>query len=249
MLGVFRQLVNIVKNYFVMQSFLYRNVVYRLMVIIRMNDKMSLREVEKRTYMSYHQDGLIDIFVGIYVLLFGSDILLSTVTEFSTWFVLPAVFPAIMVPIWISVKKRITMPRIGYVKFGSRGTNKLMAILLGLTIAGLGAFMVFSFASRSQVWALTLRNLIVPNGMIIIGISAAAISSLFAYTMGLKRLYVYGLVTLALFLTGHFITIPFAYFLLTIGLVIIINGSVLLMQFIRKHPLPQGDMTHVETLR
>jgi len=211
-----------------------------------MNKKMSLREVEKRTYMSYHQDGLIDIFVGVYILLFGAGILLLTVADFSTWFVIPAIFPAIMVPIWISVKRRITMPRIGYVKFGSRGANKLMAIFIGLMVAGLGVFMVFSFVSSSQAWALTLRNLIITNSMIIIGISAAVISSLFAYTMGLKRLYAYGLLTLVLFLTGHFITIPFEYFLLTIGLVIFVNGFVLLIQFTRKHPLPQGDEANVE---
>jgi len=211
-----------------------------------MNKKKSLREIEKRTYMVYHQDGLIDIFIGVYVLLFALGILLNTVTDFSTWFVIPAIFPAIMVPVWISAKKRITMPRIGYVKFGSRGANKLMALFIGLMVAGLGAFMVFTFASRSQAWALTLRNLIIPNSMIIIGISAAAISSLFAYTMGLKRLYAYGLLTLALFLPGHFITIPFEYFLLTIGLVISVSGFVLLIQFIRKHPLPQGDEANVE---
>ena len=211
-----------------------------------MNKRMSLKEVEKRTYMSYHQDGLLDIFVGVYVLLFALGILLMTVTDFSTWFVIPAIFPAVMVPVWISVKKRITMPRIGYVKIGSRGANKLMAIFIGLMVAGLGAFMVFTFASRSQAWALTLRNLIISNGMIIIGIGAASISSLFAYTMGLKRLYVYGLLTLALFFAGHFISIPFGYFLLAIGLVIVIKGFVLLMQFVRKYPIPQGDGGNVE---
>ncbi len=210
-----------------------------------MNTKTGLREVERRTYMSYHQDGLLDIFVGVFILSFGFGILLMTVTEFSTWFVIPAIFPAIMVPIWVSAKKQITMPRIGYVKFRIAGANRLMAVFLGLMVAGLGVFMVFSFSS-SQAWALTLRNLIVSNGMIIIGISAAAISSLFAYTMGLKRLYAYGILTLVLFLAGHFITIPFGYFLLTIGLVIIINGFVLLTQFIRKYPLPQGDETNVE---
>jgi hypothetical protein len=210
-----------------------------------MNKRMSLKEVEKRTYMSYHQDGLLDIFVGVYVLLFALGILLMTVTDFSTWFVIPAIFPAIMIPIWISAKKRITMPRIGYVKFGSRGANKLMAVLVGLMVFGLGTFMVFSFSS-SQGWALSLRNLIISNGMIIIGVAAAAISSLFAYTMGLKRLYAYGLLTLALFFAGHFSTIPFGYFLLTIGLVIVINGFVLLIRFIRKYPLPQGDEANVE---
>jgi len=78
--------------------------------------------------------------------------------------------------------------------------------------------------------------------MIIIGVSAAAISSLFAYTMGLNRLYAYGLLTLALVLPAHFIIIPFGYSLLAIGLVIFVNGIVLLMQFVRKHPLrARGD--------
>ena len=208
----------------------------------------SLREIERRTYLSYHQDGLLDIFVGIYVLLFGSGILLMTVTEFSTWFVIPAIFPAVMVPIWISAKKRVTMPRIGYVKFGYRGANKVMAIFLGLAVAGLGVFMLFGLgASMGQGWALTLRNLIIPNGMIIIGTLAVAISCLFAYSMGLKRLYAYGLLTLALMFAAHFAIIPFAYSLLTIGALMIINGSILLMQFIGKHPLSQGDETHVET--
>ncbi len=206
----------------------------------------SLKEIEKKTYMSYHQDGLIDIFVGVYILLFGSGILLKSVTDFSTWFVIPAIFPAIMVPIWISAKKQITMPRIGYVKFRSGGANKLTVIFVGLLVSGLGVFMAFTFASTTQAWASALRDLIVSYSMIIIGIGAATISSLFAYTMGLKRLYAYGLLSLVLFLTGHFITIPFEYLLLTIGLAIIINGFVLLMQFIRKYPITQGDKTIAE---
>jgi hypothetical protein len=207
----------------------------------------NLREIEKKTYRSYHQDGLIDIFVGFYILLFGAGILLNTMMDFSTWFVIPAIFPAIMVPIWISFKKRITIPRIGYVKFGLRSANKLMAVILGLMVAGLGVFMVFGLgAFMGQGWASTLRNLIFPNSMIIIGVGAAIISSLFAYTMGLKRLYLYGLLTLVMFLTGHFIKIPFEYFLLTIGLAIIIYGLVLLVQFIQKYPLIQGEKTIVK---
>lgn len=211
---------------------------------------MSLKEVEKKTYMSYHQDGVLDIFLGVYVLMFSLGILLMTLTDSGMWFLIPAIFISIMVPVWIPAKKRITMPRIGYVKFGSRGANKLMAIFLGLMVAGLGAFMMFSLgAFLGQGWALTLRNLIIPNSMIIIGVSAAAISCLFAYTMGLKRLYAYGLLALALLFAGHFTIIPFAYSLLIIGLVMIINGSILLVQFIRKYPLPQGDETNVETPR
>jgi hypothetical protein len=212
-----------------------------------MTKKTSLREVEKKTYMSYHQDGLLDIFVGIYVLLFGIGILLLTMTDFSTWFLIPAIFPAIMIPIWISAKRRITMPRIGYVNFGVRGVNKMMVIFIGLIVAGLGAFMVFGLgASMGEGWALTLRDFFISNSMLIIGVGSVAVSSLFAYTMGLKRLYGYGLLIFVLFFTGHFITVPFEYLLSIIGFVIITTGSVLLMQFIRKYPLPQGDKINVQ---
>ena len=197
--------------------------------------------------MSYHQDGLLDIFIGIYVLLFGMGILLMTLTDFSTWFIIPAIFPAIMIPIWISAKRRITMPRIGYVNFGIRGVNKMMAIFIGLMVAGLGVFMVFGLGtSMGEGWALTLRDFFISNSMLIISIGALIVSSLFAYTMGLKRLYGYGLLIFILFFTGHFITIPFEYFLLTIGFVIIISGFTLLLQFIRKYPLPQGDKINVQ---
>ena len=205
-------------------------------------NEINLKELERRAYLSYHQDGLIDIFVGIYILLFGSGILLKTATDFTTWFTIPAIIPAIMIPVWISIKKRITIPRIGYVKFGFRSVSRLTAIFLGLVVAGLGVFIVFGLgASMGQNWALTLRNLIVSYGMLVIGIGAALISSLFAYVMGLKRLYMYGLLTLVLFITNYFVAIPLEYLLLTIGLVIIVYGFVLLMQFIRKYPLPQGD--------
>lgn len=207
-----------------------------------MNAKGSLREIEKKTHISYHQDGLIDIFVGVYVSLFGLGILLGNVASFSTWIVIPAIFPAVMIPIWVSAKKRITMPRIGYVKFGVRGAGKLMALLLGLMVAGagLGALMAFTFSS-SQGWALAVRDLMISYGVIISGIVAASISSLFGYTMGLKRLHAYGLLILVLFSAGYFITFPFEYILLIIGIVIVINGFVLLSRFTRKFPLPKGD--------
>ena len=210
-----------------------------------MNDS-NLKVVEKRTYMSYHQDGLIDIFVGTYILLFALGILLRSVGDFSTWFVIPAIFPAIMVPIWISIKKQITMPRIGYVKFRTGGANKLTVIFIALTVAGLGAFMAFTFVSTSQTWASVFRDIILSYSLLIMGVAAGTISSLFAYTMGLKRLYAYGILSLILFFTGYFIPIPFEYLILTIGLAIILYGLILLIQFLQKYPITQSEKSNAQ---
>lgn len=201
----------------------------------------NLKEIEKRTYTSYHQDGLLDIFIGTYILLFGIGILLLTTTDFTTWFIFPAIFPALMIPVWKSAKKKITTPRIGYVKIGNKGSNKMMALFIGLTAAGLGMFMLLSFGSNLD-WAMAIKDQIISNSMIIIGTAALAISSIFAYSTGLKRLYAYGLITFVLFITGYFVSIPFAYFLLTIGTIITISGFILLWQFIKNHPLIEGGI-------
>jgi len=145
-----------------------------------------------------------------------------------------------MIPIWISIKKRITVPRIGYVKFKTGGANRMTALFLGLMVAGIGMFFIFGFSS-TQSWALTLREIIISNSMPFIGIGGFIIASLFGYTIGLKRLYAYSLLTLALFTRVQFIAFPFEYILLTIGLTIIICGSILLMQFIRKYPITHGE--------
>jgi hypothetical protein len=148
---------------------------------------------------------------------------------------------SIVLPIWIQAKRKITMPRIGFVKFGARGSNKLFALLLGLAVAGLGVFMLFGvFLATGQIGRPWWIEILFQYGMIWIGLGAAVIGSLFAYTMGLKRLHGYGLLTLALFVSGHFLGIPFEYLLLTIGIIIIASGVALLVQFIRRYPLPKG---------
>jgi len=204
-----------------------------------MTKQNTLREIEKKAYMSYHQDGLLDIFVGLYALAFGLGIVADKILEFGLGTVMPAILIAIVLPIWIEAKRKITMPRIGFVKFGARGSNKLFAIFLGLAVAGLGVFFLFTLATVQNgrpEWI----EILFQYGMIWIGLGATVIGSLFAYTMGLKRLHGYGLLTLALFVGGYFLSFPFEYLLLVIGSVIIASGAVLLAQFIRRYPLPKG---------
>ena len=203
-------------------------------------NNVNLKEIEKRTFVSYHQDGLIDIFIGTYILLFAAAILVNDILDLSTWFIIPAIFPALMVPIWIALKKRITIPRIGYVKFKATGANKLTIIFIGTLVMGVFTFFLFAFAS-TQSWALELRTIITQNGMLFIGLGAFIISSLFGYTIGLKRLYGYGLLALALFGLLQFIVFPFEYILLAIGLTIITCGVSLLTRFVKKYPISSGE--------
>jgi hypothetical protein len=53
------------------------------------------------------------------------------------------------------------------------------------------------------------------------------------------------LFTFVLFASGHFLSVPFEYFLLAIGSVIIASGAALLVRFVRRYPLPKGAQGNV----
>jgi hypothetical protein len=196
-----------------------------------------LKEIKQKAYMSYHQDGLLDIYVGVYVLGFGLGVFMDKIWEFGFGSIMPAILVAAVLPIWIAAKRKITMPRIGFVKFGSQGTKKLMAVFLGLFVAGLGVFFAFTlFQSGQSPWL----GLFFQNGLIVVGIGSLVFCLLFGYSMGLKRLYAYGLLALIVLVIGHFLSIFFAYLLLALGITVMVAGFALLIGFVRKYPL-QGE--------
>jgi len=204
----------------------------------------NLKEIERRAYISYHQDGLLDIFAGLYVLGFGLGIYMDIIWESGFGVIMPGILVAVVLPIWIAAKRRITVPRIGFVNFGIRGASKLMAIFVGLAVAGLGVMSVFTLATfqgGSRQWL----DLIFQNGMLIVGFGSFAVCVLFGYSMGLKRLYAYGLLAVISLVIGHFAGIFFAYILTALGTTVIVTGVALLIGFVRKYPL-KGDKAIAE---
>ena len=204
-----------------------------------MTEQPNLKEIEKRAYMSYHQDGLIDIFAGLYILGFGLGIFMQIICDFSFGIIMPAILITTVLPIWIAAKRKITMPRIGFVNFGTRGANKLTIVFIGTMVAGLFAFLAFTFAT-SQSGMRQWLDLIVQNGMLIVGLGSLAVCALFGYTMGLRRLYAYGLLSAISLVIGHIVGIFFAYIIMALGTTVIVSGLVLLVNFVKKYPLKGG---------
>jgi hypothetical protein len=187
---------------------------------------------------------LLDIFAGLYILGFGIGILMDILWEFGFGVIMPSVILVTVLPMWIAAKRKITLPRIGYVNFGIRGANKLIAIFVGLMVAGLGAFFVFTFAvfqGGPREWL----DFIFQNGMLIVGFGSLAVCILFGYSMGLKRLYAYGLLAAVSLVIGHFLGIFFAYILFALGITVMVTGVALLIGFVKKYPL-KGDKTIAE---
>jgi hypothetical protein len=209
-----------------------------------MNNEPDLKQIERKAYMSYHQDGLLDIFVGLYILVFGLGIFTMIIWDYTFGIILPGILVVTALPIWMGTKRKITNPRIGFVNFGLRGASKVTAIFTGIMVLGLGAMFVFTFAmvqSESRQWL----DLIFQNGMLIVGFGSLAVSLLFGYSMGLKRLYAYGMLSVISLVIGHFVGFSFAYILIALGAVIMVTGIALLIGFVKKYPL-KGEKVIVE---
>jgi hypothetical protein len=209
-----------------------------------MTEEPNLKEIERKAYMSYHQDGLLDIFAGLYILGFGLGIIMDILWEFDFGVIMPTILIVTVLPIWIAAKRKITMPRIGFVNFGTRGANKLTAVFIGTMVAGLFAFFAFTF-TISQSGLRQWLDLIVQNGMLIVGFGTLVVCALFGYTMGLKRLYAYGLLAVIVLAIGHFMGILFAYIITALGITVMVTGFALLISFVRKYPL-KGDKAIAE---
>lgn len=197
-----------------------------------LTNEPDLKEIERRTYMSYHQDGLLDVFAGVYVLGFGFGIFLDAVLDYSFGLFVPAMMVALLLPIWISAKRKITLPRIGFVKFGRQSQTKLMAIYIGLMSSGLAAFFAFALL-RGGVWV----DFLFENGLLLVGVGGLIVCSLFGYAMGLKRFYAYGLMAFGVLVAGHFLQLFFAYLLIALGALVIAAGLAMLVAFIKKYPI------------
>jgi len=89
---------------------------------------INTKEIERRAFLSYHKDGIIDIYLGFSVIILS---ILFVGNEFST--MLPSMGGIIVLfPIlYRESKKRYTFPRLGYVKFSEKKGRSRNSIISG----------------------------------------------------------------------------------------------------------------------
>jgi hypothetical protein len=183
--------------------------------------------------MSYHQDGLLDICIGVLILGF---FLVSSLVQFFGFdvriiqLIPPIILAAIIMPIMFIGKIKITLPRIGYLNLGKRHRIKI-------TVVGIVVWVCMLF---SGIAFLLLLRILLQYGLLIIGIGSFTVFIIFGYVLTHKRLYGYGLMTLIAFAVDYILGIPITYILFALGTTILLIGFTLLISFIRKYP-PQGE--------
>ena len=98
-------------EYFAMQSFICCKVVC-ILLVGTMTKEPDLREIERKAYMSYHQDGLLDIFVGVYILGFGLGIWADITLEFGFGLIMPAILIATYCRYGLQQKEKSLCPAL-----------------------------------------------------------------------------------------------------------------------------------------
>ena len=141
----------------------------------------------------------------------------------------------------LAAKKRITIPRLGYVKFAPERqkriqTNLRLAAAAGVIslLAGVAVYLTLT-GSPSQV-ADTIRDLrAVPFGAMLALLIAVAGAS-----FQLRRFYVHAGLVLGTFVVAWWFDDSLHWFVMAVGATVLVTGIVLLMRFLRKYPLPSG---------
>ena len=204
-----------------------------------MAEKIDLKELEKKAYKTTLQDGLIDVeigilFVGMGINAFFSDFVPRIVNILG--FIIVGII-AVM-PVFIG-KKYIAQPRVGLIKFGPKRKAKKKKILVFSLINTIILVIVVILTLSSVLQQIPLRGVVL---LLVLGLLFATLPlSIMAYLLQFPRLFVYGLLIgfglpLAEILE-FFVTI------LLMGIIILIIGLTYLLKFIRKYPIPEGEVT------
>lgn len=204
-----------------------------------MSQKISLKAVERKAFKSIYQDGLWDIFIGCFILLFAIAPSLSrSMGDFwSSMVFLP--FWAMVYLATCLIRKHVVTPRVGVVKFGSWRKTRLVKFNL-VTFLVLLVVLVLGILSAVNVNA-------VPGWVHMARFSLIMLImfSIAAFYLDFTHLYIYGVLTSLSPLIGEWLWVeiqaPHHGFPITFGITAgtaILVGLIKFFQFLRDYPTP-----------
>ena len=202
-----------------------------------MSDALDIDGLERSAYHAYNEDGLLDIMTGFLMAFIGYYVLSEVDIPFAPYL---AIFgPAV----WGSLKKAVTEPRIGQVKFGpGRRTRQQKAIMVFAVVVNV--LLLLSFFVKTGPFFGPWRTTLSTYGVILVG---SGVVSLILFTIGhfneVPRFKGYAAVSVPMFVAGHILTDPaldvyqrLAYVLIPLGLLMLAYGGVTLWRFVQKYP-------------
>jgi hypothetical protein len=205
-----------------------------------MSQKISLKEAERKAFRTIYNDGLWDVFLGCFFLMFAIAPFLSpSLGDFWS--------SALFLPFWGLVflvirliRKYVVTPRVGVVKYGQARRNRLMKFSVVMLMVNVVA-LILGFVAATSFGRVSGQMTTIIFGLIfLIGFSIAA------YFLDFSRLYIYGLLVGLSPLVGewlwsqgyathHGFPITFG---ITAGIMILVGLSAF-VRLLRDNPVPR----------
>jgi hypothetical protein len=192
-----------------------------------MSQEQDFKKLQQKTYASFHQDGLIDMIIGWAIIGFGINMALdSSAFLFLGW--LPIVF-------YVPIKNRVTVPRIGYVKFTSSNSLVLGIVLAVLLIFLLGIFILVLVGpnlipAQISEW-FREYYLLLFGSLLGLGFAVTALAT------GINRFYAYAVMLVLIIAGGIWLNVPEGIYVIAAGLLIAVVGIILMVRFLRRYPM------------
>jgi hypothetical protein len=206
-----------------------------------MTEKIDLKSLERKAYLAYHDDGLLDMGIGAVLAWLGFITLTDLGVPFYLWYIL-------FVSSWTAAKRKVTVPRVGYVKFRETRRDRVQRLMLVIALV-LTATMVAGVLGFKSVdsggppaWMLAVLDYLdIIFGAVLLGGGLVSLG----YTTEIRRFTQYGVAAFTLHTANHFITVnpvwdvwqSMAPVNLLLGTVMLGNGYMLLRRFKEKYPL------------
>ncbi len=199
-----------------------------------MDVNRDLEAIERDAYRAAYSDGIIDIFVGLSLLVIGAIWIWA-----EDYGGLAGVFPAIVIPSLIPLRKKVVEARGGYVKWSAPRRRWEQRNLLGIFgagvatfLLGIGAYLMFESGGSN-------RDLLSDAAPGMLAFILALLAIVLGVMMQHWRYFAYAAVLVA---GGVFAVIDDSnpgLPLFLAGVAILVVGVVMLVRYLRANPLAE----------
>ena len=195
-----------------------------------MNIKLNMSEIRQQVYLSYTEDGLIDLMIGLVIFGFGTLLLVDIPWLVGTLGVIPLL-------VWYLGKRFLSIPRIGTIQLNKTMKKKSAFFWVFMISAGLGVLAFFILVVRAGESILTDHSLALFGFVLAFGIGALGLA------MKTNRLYFYAFLIFTAMAVGEILQKSIKgmdMYLISViiaGSVILISGSINLIGFLHKYPI------------
>lgn len=214
-----------------------------------MSQNISLKEAERKVFTTAFQDGLWDILIACFLLMFAVGPFLTATALGDFWgaVVFLPFWALVCLAIWL-IRRFVVTPRIGVVRYGPVRKTRLAAFTVVMLVVNVVALILGLVAATSFAR--------VPGQIFSIGFGLLLLTALSvaAYLLDFRRLYVYGLLVGLSPLVGEWLYLhahaAHHGFPITFGVTTGIISLVGLTKFallLRDHPIPMEEPSSVES--